>query len=203
MGRYLTPLPRLFALAIDRALNEAIALDPKPGERLAAMNGRRLCLNLQGLGIDLFIAGHQQRLEVSVDDSQPADTTISGTPTALLAMSLPDWRAPGSGVRIEGDAAAAQALERLFRQLDPDWEALLSRQLGEVLGHQVWRLLKDALAAGRHGSRVAGDQLARYLREESGLLVTRPEVEDFVRSVDELREASDRLEARLRRAGRA
>lgn len=205
MGRYLTPLPGLFAGLIDQAIQRAVALDERAADRLASLEGRSVQLALEGVGIDLFFSGQAGRLNVSAEslsETEP-DTTIRGTPAALLAMAVPDWRTPGSGVRIEGDAGTAQALEKLFRQLDPDWERLATERFGEVIGHQVWRLARDVLDLGRHGLGTAGDQVARYLREESGLLVTREEVDRFVSEVDELREATDRLESRLRREGRA
>lgn len=203
MPRYLTPLPALLARAMESAFNQAITRDHAAGQRLKALDGKAVKLVLDRLGIDLYFIAQGERLAVLAESELEPDTIIKGSPTALLAMAVPDWRAPGSGVRIEGDAGTAQALEKLFKQLDPDWEALLSQHLGEILGHQVWRLLRDAGGMARHGTRTASDQLARYLREESGLLVTREEATSFNREVDELREAADRLEARLRRAGRA
>jgi len=202
MSRYVTPLPGLLARMIDQAFNQAIALDPSAADKLKGLNGRTVRLELKGLGIDLFFSGNGERLTVQAESEDNADTTISGSPTALLAMAVPDWRSPGSGVRIEGDAGTAQTLEKLLRQLDPDWEALLVRYFGDIIGHQLWRSFNDAAQAGRSGLATASDQVAHFLREESGLLVTRPEVDQFVRQVDELREATDRLEARLRREGR-
>lgn len=203
MGRYLTPLPGLLARTVEQALNRAISLDAEAGPRLAAMRDRRVKLALSGIGIDLHFSGTGDRLAVEAESEHEPDTTITGSPSALLALAVPDWRAAGSGVRIEGDAGAAQALEKLMRRLDPDWEAWLVERLGPIIGHNLWRTLNDAAGAGQHLARTAADQVAHYLREESGLLVTRPEVDSFVREVDELREAVDRLENRLRREGRA
>ena len=202
MSRYITPLPGLLASAIDTALNRAIGLDEKAPEHLSNMDGKTVRLELKGLGIDLYFTGSEERLAVDAESGIDPHTTITGTPAALLAMAVPDWRAPGSGVQIQGDAGTAQALERLMRQLDPDWEALLVEHLGPVWGHQVWRMISDTMAGSRHVASTATQQVARYLREESGLLVTREEVNTFTHEVDELREAVDRLEARLRRAGR-
>ena len=203
MTRYVTPLPGLLAGLIDRGFNQAIALDAGAAQRLRPLHERTVKLALSGVNIDLFFAVDGERLTVAAESDAEPDTTIIGSPTALLAMSVPDWRAPGSGVRIEGDAGTAQALEKLFKQLDPDIEALLTRRLGPVVGHQVWRLLRDAADAGRQGTRVAGEQVSRYLREESGLLVSRAEMDELTGDIDELREAVDRLEARLRRTGQA
>jgi len=203
MSRYLTPLPAMLAGLLDRAFNQTIVLDADAARRLKPLDGRSVKLALSGLNIDLFFSGQGDRLRVLAESDVEPDTTILGSPTALLAMSVPDWRSPGSGVRIEGDAGTAQALEKLFKQLDPDIEGLIVRHLGPVLGHQVWRLMLDAASVSRHGSKVAGEQISRYLREESGLLVSREEMNGLTGDIDELREAVDRLEARLRRTGQA
>jgi ubiquinone biosynthesis protein UbiJ len=202
MGRYVTPLPGMLAAAIEQGIARAIALDDRGAERLAPLGGKLIRLELKGLGIDLYFLGHESGLAVTAEHDSEPDTTISGTPLALLAMAVPDWRASGSGVRIEGEAGTGQAFEKLIKQLDPDWEAIFVDRFGTVIGHQLWRTLRDAGAGARHVSATAADQAARFLREESGLLVSRQEVDDFVHEVDELREAVDRLEARLRRRGR-
>jgi ubiquinone biosynthesis protein UbiJ len=207
LSRYITPLPGLLAGAIERAFDQAIRSDSSALERLATLEGRCIQLTLSGTGIDLYFlgqdAGHNKGLQIVAETDTPPDTIIRGSPAALLAMAVPDWLDADSGVKIEGDAGSAQALEKLMRRLDPDWEQLLTRQLGDVIGHQVWRLLRDSLAGSRRLAGVAGDQLGHYLREESGLLVTRNEAQAFTRDVDELREAIDRLEVNLRRKGLA
>ncbi len=201
MGRYLTPLPGLLATAVDRAINQVLDADPVGKQRLNTLDQRCIQLALTGLGIDLFFCGEPERLTVVAETDLPPDTVITGSPSALLAMSAPDWFGKHSGVRIDGDAGSAQALEQLLRKLDPDWEGLLTEQLGDVVGHQVWRVLRDSAGAGRRLAGVAGEQVTHYLREESGLLTTRAEAEAFARDVDELREAVDRLEVKMRRRG--
>ncbi len=203
MSRYLTPLPGLLATAIDRAVNQALDADPVGKQRLLALDQRCIKLVLSGLGIDLFFRGMPDRLSVVAESDLPPDTVITGSPGALLAMAAPDWFGKHSGVRIDGDAGAAQALEQLLRKLDPDWEGLLTEQLGDVLGHQVWRLLRDSFGESRRLAGVAGEQVSHYLREESGLLTTRAEARSFARDVDELSEATDRLEVKMRRRGLA
>lgn len=202
-SRYLTPLPSMLASAVEHGITRAITLDDESSKRLAPLRDKLVRLELQGLGIDLYFRGREDGLGVSAEDDDPPDTTISGTPLALLAMAVPDWRAPGSGVRIEGEAGTGQAFEKLLKQLDPDWEAIFVERFGAVVGHQLWRILRDAGAGARHVSTTAAEQTARFLREESGMLVSREEMGEFVHEVDELREAADRLEARLRRRGRA
>lgn len=202
MSRYLTPLPGLLAGAIEGAFARALALDDQAAGRLGALEGKCVQLALEGVGIDLFFIGTGSGLSVSAETDEAPDTVIRGTPSALLALAVPEWAASGSGVRIEGDAGTAQSLEKLLRRLDPDWEQLMTDRFGEVVGHQLWRMARDALKIGRSSADLASAQIGHFLREESGLLVTEAEVGQFTIEVDELREAVDRLESRLRREGR-
>lgn len=205
MSRYLTPLPGLFAGLVDTVLNQAIRRDPDGPGRLEALAGRRIKFELEGLGLELHFRVQDQRLQVRAEDdglSQP-DTVISGSPGALLAMSIPDWRSPGGGVSMQGSAETARYFEQLLRRLRPDWEAALVEQFGEVLGHQLFRFFREAGQTGRQMARTGEEQLGEYLREESELAVSRPQFGVFSREVDELREAVDRLESRLRREGRS
>lgn len=193
MSRYLTPFPHLFAGAVRTAVNRALELDAGAVARLDDLGDGTVGLALQTLEIDLFFRRDGDRLAVTAEcDSEP-DTWIRGTPPALLAMAVPAWKSPGSGVTIEGDANLARALERLLGRLDPDWEAALVARFGTVAGHQLYVLLREAGRGGRRAASTLGDQAARYLREESGQVVGRDEYREFARAVDDLREAADRL----------
>src|SRR5690625_2091815 len=189
----------MLAAGMDQAIARALALDDCSGQRLEELEGHTILLRVEGLGIDRYFHGPGGRLAVSVDEQAPPDTTISGPPMALLAMSAPRRRWTGRGVRIEGDAATAQSPGGLVKQLDQDWQASLAARFGPRLGYRLWRLLADVRDGTRHVSSTSADQASRFLRRESGLLVERAEVNDFINEVDELREAVDRLEQRLRR----
>lgn len=203
MNRYLTPLPGLLAAMLDGAINQALALDEGSLERLANLDGKCLALALDGLAIELYFEGKGSRLAVSIEPSKEPDTRIHGTPWALLAMSRPEWRSAQSGVGIEGDAGCAQALEQLLRRLDPDYEAFLATHLGPILGQQVAQILKQGQQQSQQLLAIGTEQLARYLREESGVLVKPDEMAEFADDVDELREAADRLEAYWRRQAKS
>jgi ubiquinone biosynthesis protein UbiJ len=49
----------------------------------------------------------------------------------------------------------------------------------------------------RRARRTAGENIAEYLQEEGRDLVTKTEMEEFLRGVDGVRESIDRIEARL------
>ncbi|GAB4177144.1 MAG: SCP2 sterol-binding domain-containing protein [Wenzhouxiangellaceae bacterium] len=196
MSRYLTPLPGLLAGALEAVLNRAAALDDDAADSLQALDGRWLKLVLEGLGIDLWIGIEGRRFKVLAEAGHEPDTVISGTPVALAAMLFPE--ADASGVRIEGDARVAQQFQTLLKRLDPDVEQALSERFGPLLGVQMYRVYTEVTGFARQAAEVGREQLVGWLRDESALVPTPREWREFREGVDELREAVDRLERRIR-----
>lgn len=199
---YRTPLPDLLATSLETAINRLLAADQDSGERLKKLDGRRVRLELQDLAIILDFIFSPYRVEVSLDTEAEADTVISGSMPALFAMALPDeedrWGGPGSRVKISGDATLARDLERLFSRLDPDWEAGVAQFTGDVLAHQLVTGFKGMAASllntGKQMQEVVGD----YLSSEQSPLPQPEELRGFADEVDNLRDAVERLEARMR-----
>lgn len=197
---------------MEAAINRLLAADQNSGERLSKLAGRRVRLQLEDLAITLDFSFTAYRVEVSLDtateadtsevDTPQTDTLISGSMPALFAMAMPNedgrWGGPGSRVKISGDATLARDVERLFSRLDPDWEAGLARFTGDVLGHQLATGLKSFAA----GLKSTGDNLQQmateYLHSEQSPLAQPQEHRSFADEVDRLRDATDRLEARVR-----
>ncbi|NKI35887.1 hypothetical protein HFP89_12005 [Wenzhouxiangella sp. XN79A] len=202
MSRYRTPLPGLLADACEQIANRAAALDPAAADHLAPLDGRWLKFELEGLEIDLWIGAEDDRLRVLSEQDDPdleADTTVRGSPGALLAMALPALGGPG-GVHIEGDARLAQQFQQAMKRIDPDLEQGLSDLFGPLLGPQMFRVVRELTEFGRHAARAGADQFTHWFRDESDLVPTPDEWRAFSDGVDELREAVDRFEGKVRRS---
>jgi ubiquinone biosynthesis protein UbiJ len=214
MTDYRTPLPAIFAATLQGGLNAVLALDPESVSRLERVRGRALKLVLDGIGIQLYFTAQEQGVKVSLEaptcesgEAGEAATTISGTPAALFAMAASElgegWGAPGSSVNISGDAALAREFERLFSRLDPDVEGAFSALFGEVVGHQLAVGLRQGSQRAREAAATAREVLGEVMRDgargnRSGPAVGRGEARVFADGVDELRDAVERLEARIR-----
>ena len=74
-----------------------------------------------------------------------------------------------------------------------DWEAPLVDTLGDVAGHQLAQMLRDAFSWGRQASAGLSRQLEEFIHEEARLTPPRLELEDFYRDVQELGLQVERL----------
>lgn len=196
-------LPRLslvMARTVEQAANRVLQLDADTAAKMAEFDGRVVALHLLGPEIILYLRPRDGRLEVTDSVEGDPETTIRGTPGALFASAVSEeGRRTAGRIHIEGDAHLGQAVERLVRRLKPDWEEPLAQAFGDVAGARIARTLREGAAWGQAAGWSLAEQLTEYLRDERRHLVTRAEMEAFVNEVDRLREAVDRLEARLRR----
>ncbi|HEY0634765.1 MAG TPA: SCP2 sterol-binding domain-containing protein [Gammaproteobacteria bacterium] len=198
-------IPLAALLALEQALNATLALDPVTLRRLAAMQGKVLALEIQSIGVTLYLAPQHHGLRLMGHYDGEVDTTLRGAPLALLR--LPAGRS-GEGlfsgaVTIDGDVESGQQLQRILQGLDIDWEEHLSRLTGDVVGHQLGNLLRGLAAFGKKAVSTFGLNLGEYLQEERRTIPARAQVEAFVAEVDAVRMAADRLEARIKRLHKA
>lgn len=203
MMEQLPRLSRIMARAVEEAANRLLDLDPDTADKMAELEGRLVALKLEGPDITLYLEPRDGRLHVTDTVERKPETTIRGTPGALFASAVSEeGRRTAGRIHIEGDAHLGRAVEGLVRRLRPDWEEPLARAFGDIVGPRIARTLREGAAWGQAAGWSLAEQLTEYLRDERRHLVTRAEMDEFVHEVDRLREAVDRLEARLRRINR-
>lgn len=189
----------LLEAALETALNQALGLDPDSFAQLEQFEDKLIALELQGTGLTLFLLPGRAGIRVMSAAAGEPDTIISGTPLALAELGLGDARRVlfAGEVIIRGDVETGQAFKRLLDNLDIDWEEQLSRYTGDVVAHQLGDLFRGLRHWGQQARRTLGRNLAEYLQQESRQLVTREAVDGFSHGVDQLRDDSERLQARI------
>ena len=182
-------------------LNRNLAESRKAKSLARQLNGKVMSLVAQGTPLAIHFRVEDGRFTVGSRHEGTADAVLSGTPLSLLALAGPaaENSLRGGSVRIEGDAEVAQKFRELLQQSRPDFEAELARVIGDVAAHQVASAARSFLDWGRSTSTAFASNVAEYLQEEGRDVPVRVEVEEFLEAVDHLREATDRLEARIAR----
>lgn len=194
-------LPALITASIETALNGYLAMNPEADEKLQAIQGKVLAIELQGLAITLYLIAHSQGIDVFSRHEGEADAVISGTPLQLMSLSQGDagTQLLSGEVEIRGDNTVAQRYSELLSLAAIDWEEVLAQAIGDIPAHQIGRLFRGSRdwLINTHAS--LRSDLGEYLQEEVRILPSRNEIEAFMDDVGSLRSDTDRLEARLRR----
>lgn len=184
---------------IASLLNRNIAASSRAQDLCERLEGRSLGVQVDGLRLHVVARIESRRIELAQEAHGEPDATVSGTPLTLLSMVGPGARTRlrSGALTISGDAEIAQSFQDLLRAAQPDFEEELSRLVGDVAAHQIGNVVRAAGGWGRKAAATLAANVSEYLQEESRDLVTRTELEEFLASVDELRESADRLQVRL------
>ncbi len=196
------PAGKLPLRMVAAVINRLLGLDPELVEQLAPLRGQVLEVRLKGL--DVAVYAYFDAARVRLSDQAPVEAvhvSIRGTPLALLSMVREENRQQALAsreVEIIGDLGLAQQIQGLLADLHLDWEELLSHYTGDIVAHQLGNAARRLSTWGRRTRHTLEQDLAEYLRYETGLLPSAQEVHAFLDEVDTLNADSERLQARLR-----
>ena len=102
-----------------------------------------------------------------------------------------------TGVRLEGKAAFINELKLVVRNVDIDWEEILSQMFGDILGSQLSAMLRKQLGWTKDRAANIARLTEEFLTHESGSLLSKPELENFYREIQQLTMDADKLRARF------
>lgn len=193
-------------VTLETAFNRWLQLDARThGSALAslqALQGKLICLHISNPNTHLYFLPTGDSVRVSTEYACEPDVTIHGSALALMRLSAADDSGKAmleNGIRLEGDMALGNHFSQILREVDIDWEELLSRNVGDILAHQMGQLARTGkgwLERTAHAMRLNTQE---YLQEESRILPAETELRHYLDAVDTLRMDTDRLEARLKR----
>jgi ubiquinone biosynthesis accessory factor UbiJ len=185
---------------LESALNRYLSFDPDALSRFASLEGRIIAIELKGLNITLTLFPSADGFLVFTDFDGEVDTTITGTPVALAKMGLSsDSQALlfGGDIVITGDVALANQFNKILTQLDIDWEEILAQNIGDIAAHKIGNLFRDANQWIKRSTNSVCLDSGEYIQEETRLSPSNAELRKFIKTVDEVREATDRLAAKI------
>lgn len=187
--------------ATEIAVNAALELDPLTLERLEQLSGRVIAIEFEGLGQRVYIRPHGKGIDLMGDYEGAVDTTLRGTPMALMRMSngKPGEGLFGDGVTLKGDIELGQQLQRIFARIDIDWEEHISHLTGDIIAHQIGEGFRALTGWSQHNYQSCERDISEYLRYETDSLPLGWEVEEYMSGVDRVRSDIDRLESRVNR----
>ena len=197
-------LPFPVALALEKAINAVLSLDPETCERLESIDGCVVRINVTRPTLAVMLAVADGKIFLSQVDNTSgadpdADVVITGSLLALRSLLDGNDAVYTGDVTIEGDIGISQNLKQIVARVDPDWQDAISPYLGDTLTHRPDRAQSRFADWVQRSGSSARSNTSEYLQEEIELLAPNAEVHDFCRQVDTLRADADRLAVRIQR----
>jgi len=198
------PLPLLSI--IESAFNAYLKLDGEALPRFSELNGKIIRFHITGLDLNLYFLPAASGIQVLgnyPDEKQGGiiDATIHGSPIALIQLSTSKNSGEAmlkSDVEIDGDMRIAEKFSTILREVDIDWEELLSKLVGDIVAHQAGQVTESITGWLKETRESMQQNTAEYLTEELQISPAEAEISEFMNHVDDIRMDVDRLEARIK-----
>ncbi len=197
---------------ISRIVNQLIAQDPDAAQKLSALEGKYIQIEVSDLPLYTLIHIVNEQIAIipngdsfvnsfgnTLGNSFKAHTTLRGPMAAYLALLLSKnmQAAIKKGLVIEGDLDAGQIFRNLAMNLDIDWEEWLSHYTGDVVANGIGQFIRIAKQKKKTFFESLSLNISEYIQEERYFLPRKEEVDQFINGVDELKHQVDRLEAKM------
>jgi ubiquinone biosynthesis protein UbiJ len=182
----------------EKMLNATLRYDPATRLGLAPLEGKILAVHITAPVLTVFVMPMDDELRLMGNWDGDVDTRISGSLLALAQLSRTEiHNLKHSGVTVMGDLSLLAEWQRLVKNLDIDWEEMLSQFTGDLIGHQTAQLIRTQVGWVSERASSARRLTSEFLTEELKALPAKPELDDFYQQVDDLRLAVDRAAARV------
>ena len=192
-------------VALERAVNGALAMDSVTRLEIAALEGTVLAIRCSTPEVQLFVIPTREGVQLRTFFEDSPSCSVSGAASDFVAiLGAPDKASAlvNGGLKIHGDSALLLALEKALSHLDIDWEARLAVLLGDTPAHQIGRAVRGSASWGRKAGETLLRHVEEFIHEEARLAPPRLEVEDFFTDMRLLAQDNERLEASARRLTR-
>ncbi len=188
----------------EKIINTALRYDPATRIGLAHLDGKVLAVDITApVAAGIFVMPLNGEIQLMATWDGEADTRLSGSLMALLQLSTTEiHNLKYSGVTAMGDLGLLADLQKLVKNLEIDWEDILSQFTGDIIGHQAAQTIRAKFGWMKDRAQSAQRLAGEFLTEELQTLPSKPELNDFYQQVDELRLAVDRAAARMARTQR-
>lgn len=178
-------------------LNHVLAQNAWAMQRLTPLAGKTFAVQAAPLPALAFTVQPDGSVKDAASDAV-ADATLSATPDALLRYFTVEPRDPNL-IRISGDAQFGEKIGHVLAHISWEAEEDLSRLFGDVIAHRLAGFARGWWDWRKDGVLSLVTATTEYFTEERPLIAKRSHMEQFWREVGDVRQAVDRLEARVAR----
>ncbi|MFA5170873.1 MAG: hypothetical protein WC426_04830 [Sulfuriferula sp.] len=186
-------LDTLNARVLIPLLNHLLDAAPSARYKLAQHAGKRVTIQLSLVSVNIALDNDGRLL--SVDDTN-SDAQFHLNPLILARIALGDKTATHR-INITGDTQLAADVGNTLMDLDWDAEADLARFMGDAAAHQVVKIARNLIKWKRSNVASSALMLVEYAHEESGMIIKRKPLQQFITDVDNVRDDTARLAKRI------
>lgn len=180
--------------------NQVLNWEPALQHLCEPLNGKSVGVECTDLPFSLFLNFAESGIQLAHEHEGEVDLHLKGTSLALLRMVKredPNQSLFDQDVRIEGNLALAQALNKQMQTFQLDWEEWIARITGDRLARPIANIIRNIMTWAEETVKALGENTAEFIKTEQKLSPDPVEYQVWSKSVNTLKDDVDRLSARV------
>lgn len=197
----MSKLPATISTILESSINRYTALDPMAPAAIAALNGKAIALQLREFSFPIYFFIDDNRIKVLSELEDTTNVQLKTSLPSLVRMTLSsdsDESVLGGEIDMSGDMEVGRQFRDIFRNLDIDWEEIISKYTGDIVAHKLGNGVRELKSWLDNTGKTLQSDIGEFLQEESRQLPTNLEVNTFIENVNTVRLSVDRAEVRLK-----
>ena len=194
-------LPHTITALIEISFNRYLALDPEAKSELKKLSGKALKITIRELDLPVFLLVTDSQINVLSIYEDEVDASMRASVFSLAKLALASDSGEsllGGEIEMSGNMEVGRQFRNMLKNVDIDWEEVVSKYTGDIVAHQLGNTVRAISQWGNDTVNSLSKDLSEYLQEESRDLPSPTEVKQFLKSVDDVRLAVERAEARIK-----
>lgn len=186
--------------SLETGVNLLIRSHPNSLQSLSDLNGKCIQFSLVDFQHKITLYFHAERIDLYNQDDAHANLIITGSLRdflRLLQSRHPSEVLFGQGISLTGDIELAEQFSLWLKSFPVQWQHWFAQVAGEDLTQTLARIANQPVDQFQRWKQNSTATCSEYLQEEIRLIPANAEVIKFADDVDQLRDATERLEARI------
>lgn len=189
------------APTIEKAINLALSMDPVSQKKLNLLQGCILKIDITTPNQTLYFGSEEGKV-VILEPQENASVCLSGTAFSFVKLASAQDKTAlfrQQEITLSGDGVRAQQIQGFMSSVTIDWEGILATVVGDVSANLIGSSLRHSFTLGKTISQSFINDLEEFIKYEVRLIPSKATAQKQFEAIDQLRLATDRLEARIKK----
>ena len=182
----------------EKIIQRALEYDPSSRIALSQLAPHVLAIQVTAPEFKVFVVPDEKGIRLLGNYEGEITTQLQGSLFALISLVKSErLNLKDTNVVLVGSTSFISELQKIFKNIDIDWEEMLSQVFGDIIGHQGAEMIRSKLNWSKDRVNNIQRLTSEFLTEELRVLPSSPELNFFNSQVDELKLGVDRAQARI------
>lgn len=189
------------APSIEKAINIALDMDPLSQKKLKLLEGCILKVAITS-PVQTFYFGSESGKVVLLPEQNTSSVQLSGNAFAFIKLATYENKTQlfrCKEINLSGDAVRAQQIQSFMSSIKIDWDGILATLIGDIPANFIGNSIRQSWSFGKMLSQSFLSDLEEFVKYEVRLIPGKALANKQFDAIDQLRLATDRLEARIKK----